>query len=676
MSLTRILSFEYFFSEKKFKVKFYLFLAGITSLVITSCERPLDTEFTVPVVSTATVSEITQVGATSGGNVTDDGGTPITLRGICWSELDNPSTSDYTTSNGAGLGSFVSNLNNLTPNTKYYLRAYAVNKKGTGYGKVISFTTLEEEVQITAPTVVTANVTDITKTTATCGGEVKTDGGSTITARGVCWSKKLNPTLEGTDCKHTTDGTGKGSFVSHIAGLSSEKLYYVRAYAVNSKDTAYGEQKSFKTTGNLPGANFEASPRTVYIGQSVQFTDKSTNSPNKWKWSFGDGKSSSAKNPKHTYSTAGQYTVSLRVENAYGPDTETKNNYITVTEKPDLIVEQIAMTPSNPQVNQNITFKVIVKNTGKGKANSCLLRLKIGGETNGTQHNIPELSSNQTFTVSRSISLGVAQNYRTTAIVDVDNTVDESNENNNEKYIEFTVVPVEKPDLIVKSITMNPTSPLVDQDITFTVVVKNIGNGNSNSCKLAIKVGGETYGKYYVIPALATNQTFTVKRTEDLGVAQNYRTTAIVDIEKVVNESNEGNNEKYIQFTVIPKTYNNITRAHIVSTSLSSNNINGSNNWLNKIPKNTIVVYKTNVGRYGKFQVQSYGYDLIIRWVTYNANGSVYSSGSNLKIRGTWHAELDIGKESSSGADFWWRQVTSVERYLVPQNGALFAVFK
>ncbi|MBR6775667.1 MAG: DUF1566 domain-containing protein [Bacteroidales bacterium] len=94
------------------------------------------------------------------------------------------------------------------------------------------------------PTVTTNDVTNITSSSATCGGNVTFDGGFDITARGVCWSTNPNPTIN--DNK-TSDGNGTGSFTSSITGLTANITYYVRAYATNEKGTSYGEQRSFTT---------------------------------------------------------------------------------------------------------------------------------------------------------------------------------------------------------------------------------------------------------------------------------------------------------------------------------------------------------------------------------------------------------------------------------------------
>ena len=95
----------------------------------------------LPTVTTSAVSSITPTGATSGGNVTADGNSPVTARGICWSTSPNPSLANNVTDNGTGLGTFISTINGLTPSTTYYIRAYATNSVGTAYGNAISFTT-------------------------------------------------------------------------------------------------------------------------------------------------------------------------------------------------------------------------------------------------------------------------------------------------------------------------------------------------------------------------------------------------------------------------------------------------------------------------------------------------------------------------------------------------------
>ncbi len=96
----------------------------------------------------------------------------------------------------------------------------------------------------TVATVTTNEVTEITQTTAICGGEVKSENGWTVTERGVCWGTSPNPTLSD---KHMVDGEGVGMFTSEITGLEPGTKYYVRAYAKNAAGTSFGKEKSFTT---------------------------------------------------------------------------------------------------------------------------------------------------------------------------------------------------------------------------------------------------------------------------------------------------------------------------------------------------------------------------------------------------------------------------------------------
>ena len=204
----------------------------------------------LPTVVTTSASDITQTTATCGGNVVSDGGASVTARGVCWSTSQNPTIASSHTTDGSGPGSFTSYLTGLTASTTYYVRAYATNSVGIAYGNEVSFTTTTTAAQL--PTVVTTSASNITQTTATCGGNVVSDGGASVTARGVCWSTSQNPTIAG---NHTTDGSGIGSFTSSLTGLTSGTTYYVRAYATNSVGTVYGDEVYFTTTQSTPAVD-------------------------------------------------------------------------------------------------------------------------------------------------------------------------------------------------------------------------------------------------------------------------------------------------------------------------------------------------------------------------------------------------------------------------------------
>ena len=178
--------------------------------------------------------------------IVGDGGAEITEHGACWSTTNSPSISGFHVSGGSGTGDFSIELTDLQPGTTYYVRIYAVNSVGVAYSDEMSFTT---EQAVTAPTVATNEVTNITQTTATGGGNVTDDGNATVTERGICWSTSNNPTTSGSHAAASSGGTG--SFTVPITGLTAGTTYYVRAYAINSAGLSYGEEISF-ITADLP----------------------------------------------------------------------------------------------------------------------------------------------------------------------------------------------------------------------------------------------------------------------------------------------------------------------------------------------------------------------------------------------------------------------------------------
>ncbi|MFA5072902.1 MAG: lectin like domain-containing protein, partial [Nitrospirota bacterium] len=204
----------------------------------------------VPTVSTTAVTGITMTTASSGGNVLSDGGEAVTSKGVCWGTAVNPAVGGNCTTNGSGTGAFTSSMSSLSPDTTYHVRAYAINSVGIGYGSDIPFTTLAAPV---APTVLTSIVTGITPTTANGGGNVTSDGGSSVTERGICWSTATNPTTTTPNTWCATNGAGTGTFSVPIASLTNNIRYYVRAYAINSVGTSYGSNATF-VTGVRPSA--------------------------------------------------------------------------------------------------------------------------------------------------------------------------------------------------------------------------------------------------------------------------------------------------------------------------------------------------------------------------------------------------------------------------------------
>jgi uncharacterized protein (TIGR02145 family) len=121
---------------------FSLAITGASFMLAASCKKKNDnSNHVIPVLTTDSVSNVSQTTATCGGNITSQGSSAVTLRGVCWSTAQNPTISDAITTDGSGSGSFTSNITGLIANTTYYVSAFAINSTGPGYGNQVSFTT-------------------------------------------------------------------------------------------------------------------------------------------------------------------------------------------------------------------------------------------------------------------------------------------------------------------------------------------------------------------------------------------------------------------------------------------------------------------------------------------------------------------------------------------------------
>jgi len=222
-----------------------IYSAFLALVFFSGCKKEEDSA-QLPTITTTAISGITASTAIGGGTISNNGGDWVNTRGVCWSTEPNPTVELSTkTSNGTGNGTFTSSITGLTNEVTYHVRAYAKNSAGIAYGEDVSF----KASSATIPSVTTTIVTSITETSAKSGGNISSNGGLTISASGVCWSTNINPTI--LDSK-TTDGSVTGPFTSTIAGLTKDVIYHVRAYATNSKGTAYGSDLVFiaKTGGS------------------------------------------------------------------------------------------------------------------------------------------------------------------------------------------------------------------------------------------------------------------------------------------------------------------------------------------------------------------------------------------------------------------------------------------
>lgn len=254
------------------KAKAIIFTISIILITVFSCKKEAD----LP--SDGNMIEIGQTIIDSVGYfttqvtsaLTKTGGNQIIQHGHCWSTTSKPTTDDTKTTFGKldGPTEYSSQLTNLVDNTTYYIRSYVTYSHGTVYGTEENIKTL----QTGKPTVSTLGLTDIMPYSANCSGDVLSDGGLFVTAKGVCWDTTDNPTLEN-NIGFTIDDSGTGSISTQLTGLTEENTYYAAAYATNEKGTAYGQVKSFLTTNVFTDPRDGQTYATVIIGSQTWFAE-------------------------------------------------------------------------------------------------------------------------------------------------------------------------------------------------------------------------------------------------------------------------------------------------------------------------------------------------------------------------------------------------------------------
>jgi uncharacterized protein (TIGR02145 family) len=232
-------------------------------------EISFTTEPDLPIVATSTVIEIQAYTARVGGNVSSDGGSAVTERGIFWGASADPLTTGTKLILGSGPGVFADTLENLDPGATYYVKAYATNALGTSYGEELDWTTLGEE-----PTATTLGYSDLTSGTVTLYGLISPGDLSTTvefeygttTAYGSSMIAINSPVTEEDD-----------SVSAAISGLDPETEYHFRVKAVNDLGTVYGEDSMFTTvitgmTGTVLD-NDGNTYGTIGIGYQVWMTE-------------------------------------------------------------------------------------------------------------------------------------------------------------------------------------------------------------------------------------------------------------------------------------------------------------------------------------------------------------------------------------------------------------------
>ncbi len=252
--------------------KYFILIVMVCSILVSCKPDPK-----LPEVTTNSVSGITDTTAVCTGEITDDGNADITARGFCWSTDEKPTLEDNFTKEGNGVDIYTSTLSELTPNTKYHVRAYATNSVGTAYGNELTFNTLESENGAVEelPTVTIVVASEVSNCSAMVSAEVLADGGAEVTERGFIWHKTNVDDTESIEPNRVKVGEGLGVYTHQLTGLLASTEYYVCAYAVNSVGEIVTDAIHFTTLPEEEEAVYE-------------YVDLGLPSGTKWaKWNVG-----------------------------------------------------------------------------------------------------------------------------------------------------------------------------------------------------------------------------------------------------------------------------------------------------------------------------------------------------------------------------------------------------
>ncbi|MDW7691759.1 hypothetical protein R9C00_16560 [Flammeovirgaceae bacterium SG7u.111] len=204
-----------------------------------------ETEITLPDLTTNGATSISSTTAKVQAVINSDGGDAIIESGICYSLEPEPDFDDVKIVNESGQSSFSFTLENLELGTTYYVRSFATSNAGTAFGNEISFTTHD------FPKISTIAASQVTKFSITSGGEILSDGGTTIFNSGLIWDTNPNPSVD-LDTRIESN-VSNGNFAETIHALSPSTTYYLRSYATNSVGTTYGEELSVTTNATDEG---------------------------------------------------------------------------------------------------------------------------------------------------------------------------------------------------------------------------------------------------------------------------------------------------------------------------------------------------------------------------------------------------------------------------------------
>lgn len=239
------------------------YIALCLLLVLAACQRDEEMEIGQVIVSDECI-EVSYSSVT----ISCDFQTNVSIQ---YARVYLSNTKDFASAKSYSLtaktkNTYTATIQELTDATTYYVRYEISNPWST---KMVEEVSEFNTIPYTTPTVQTNEVIDVTHNSAIVGGTIAANGGKEITERGVVYATTQNPTTNNTK---VMSGTGSGSFTCNLTDLQPNTTYYVRAYAVNSKGTAYGTQVSFTTQEQSSSGNgTDGTHEYVDLGLSVKW---------------------------------------------------------------------------------------------------------------------------------------------------------------------------------------------------------------------------------------------------------------------------------------------------------------------------------------------------------------------------------------------------------------------
>lgn len=246
---------------------------------------------------------------------------------------------------------------------------------------------------------------------------------------------------------------------------------------------------------------------------------------------------------------SGQHALKAVVDETNGikEGDETNNELASTfsTLPPDLIVESISWAPANPSKEDVVSFNATIKNQGIGRADTSHLAYFVDGEYQSSIMVSPleaDTSANVTFTYK-----AISEAHEIKAIIDYYETVMESDENNNENTASFLTL---ASDLTVEGITWLPEDAGVGDTITFTVTIKNQGEGRAGDSRAMFYVSG-SYQEYLNINPIEADAEATAT-TQWQATTGSHTVGIVVDCDDMLAETNEDNNKLAMSLPILP----------------------------------------------------------------------------------------------------------------------------